>query len=199
LTEPTFPKWRIGGDTDGPAPWKVENGSWKWRRKAARFAPRTEFGDFQLHLQFTTSGEPAEGNSQGRGNSRRHRLAVQPSTKSKSSTPSKTRPTPTAKPERFTVRIPARRNAAKASRALAGVTTSSSKTPRWEKGQLVKKRGCVTVIHNGVVVQNHQEILGAGSPMSNVPKYTPPHDPHGPITLRQDHGNPKTRFRGYSA
>ena len=56
-------------------------------------------------------------------------------------------------------------------------------------GKLVRK-ATVTVVHNGVVVHDKQEMNGP-SGHRNVPKYKQ-HGP-GPIQL-QDHGNP-TRFR----
>lgn len=62
--------------------------------------------------------------------------------------------------------------------------------PRFENGQLVKP-AYITVLHNGVCVHNHTEILGATS-YTEPPKYTP-HAPKGPIRL-QDHGDP-VRYR----
>jgi hypothetical protein len=62
--------------------------------------------------------------------------------------------------------------------------------PRFEGDRLVTP-ACVTVLHNGVVVQNHSEILGdTGHRL--LPKYTP-HAPEGPVML-QAHGNP-VRYR----
>jgi hypothetical protein len=64
-------------------------------------------------------------------------------------------------------------------------------TPRFDaQGGLVKP-ACVTVLHNGVVVQNHFQLLGQTG-WDHKPEYKP-HPPTGPIGL-QYHGNP-VRFR----
>ena len=47
--------------------------------------------------------------------------------------------------------------------------------------------GYVTIFHNGVITQNHTEILG-GTGHRVLPKLIV-HGPKGPIRL-QDHGNP---------
>jgi hypothetical protein len=178
-------KWRLGGETDGPAPWKVENGYMEVVPKSGAIRTKDEFGDFQLHLEFATP-EVVVGNSQGRGNSGviiygRYELQVLDSFENVTYADGQA--------GAIYGQFPPLRNAAKAPGRWQSYDIIFE-TPRWEKGELVK-RACVTVIHNGVVVQNHQEILGAVA-HKNVPKYTP-HDPHGPITL-QDHGNPM-RFR----
>ena len=69
-------------------------------------------------------------------------------------------------------------------------------SPRWnEKGELIKK-AAVTVLHNGVVVQNHYELVGCTDginpsvvPYRSASKYSAPHDPKVFIQL-QDHNNP---------
>ena len=62
--------------------------------------------------------------------------------------------------------------------------------PRFEGNEL-KQPAFATVIHNGVVVQNHVQSLGATAHKA-LAKYTP-HGEKGPIKL-QDHGNP-VRYR----
>jgi len=62
--------------------------------------------------------------------------------------------------------------------------------PRFEGGEL-KQPAYATVLHNGVVVQNHVQLIGATGHKS-VGKYSA-HPEKGPIKL-QDHGNP-VRFR----
>ena len=178
-------KWQLGGETSGPAPWKVENGYMEVAPKSGAIRTKDEFGDFQLHIEFATP-EVVVGNSQGRGNSGvivygRYEIQVLDSFEN-----------PTyadGQAGAIYGQFPPLRNAAKAPGRWQSYDIIFE-TPRWEKGELVK-RGSVTVIHNGVVLHHRQEILGAVA-HKNVPKYTP-HDPHGPITL-QDHGNPM-RFR----
>ena len=72
-------------------------------------------------------------------------------------------------------------------------------SPRWNgAGDLVKK-AVITVLHNGVVVQNRYELVGGTDGISNqVPfktlsKYPRPHPPEVFVEL-QDHNNP-VRFR----
>ncbi len=62
--------------------------------------------------------------------------------------------------------------------------------PRFEDGKLVSP-AYVTVLHNGVLVQNHFELLG-DTPYNRAPEYRP-HGDKGPIAL-QYHGNP-VQFR----
>jgi hypothetical protein len=63
-------------------------------------------------------------------------------------------------------------------------------TPRFEDKKLVRP-GYVTVLHNGVLVQNHTEIQGTTS-WDQAPKYTP-HEAKLPLVLMY-HGDP-VRFR----
>jgi hypothetical protein len=63
--------------------------------------------------------------------------------------------------------------------------------PRFGADGKLAKPAVVTVLQNGIVVQNHFELLG-GTFYDQPPAYTP-HPPKGPIHL-QFHGNP-VRFR----
>ena len=65
-----------------------------------------------------------------------------------------------------------------------------TKTETYKAGKLVKK-AYVTVIHNGVVVHHHIELLGPTG-HRNVYRYEA-HPPKGPLRL-QDHGD-LVRFR----
>jgi len=62
--------------------------------------------------------------------------------------------------------------------------------PRFKDGKL-ESPAYVTAFHNGVLVHNKKEMIGA-STHRNVAKYTP-HGEKGPIKL-QDHGDP-VKFR----
>jgi len=64
------------------------------------------------------------------------------------------------------------------------------KAPRFEDGELVSP-AFVTVLHNGVVIQNHFQLEG-DTPYNRAPEYRP-HPPKGPIAL-QYHGDP-VKFR----
>jgi len=63
--------------------------------------------------------------------------------------------------------------------------------PRFNEQKEVVKPATITLLHNGVVVQNHFELLG-GTFYDQPPKYEP-HGPRLPIHI-QFHGNP-VRFR----
>ena len=62
--------------------------------------------------------------------------------------------------------------------------------PKFQDGKVVKP-AYVTIVQNGVLVQNHTEIIGSTMHKA-LAKYSP-HSDKEPISL-QDHNNP-TRFR----
>jgi hypothetical protein len=62
--------------------------------------------------------------------------------------------------------------------------------PRFEADGKLKSPAYITVLHNGVVVQNHFELLG-GTYYNRPPEYPP--QTELPVRL-QDHGNP-VKFR----
>jgi len=65
------------------------------------------------------------------------------------------------------------------------------RAPRFSADGVLSSPAAVTVLHNGILVQNHFELLG-DTPYNRPPRYEP-HPPELPIRL-QDHGNP-VRFR----
>ena len=65
------------------------------------------------------------------------------------------------------------------------------RAPRFRSDGSLEQPAAVTVLHNGVLVQNHFELLG-DTPYNRPPRYQP-HPATLPIRL-QDHGNP-VRFR----
>lgn len=65
------------------------------------------------------------------------------------------------------------------------------KAPRFDKEGKLLSPAYITVLHNGVVIQNHFELLG-DTPYNRPPEYRA-HPDKGPISL-QYHGNP-VRFR----
>ena len=64
-------------------------------------------------------------------------------------------------------------------------------TPRFDTAGNLTEPATVTVLHNGILVQNNFELLG-DTPYNRPPRYSP-HPPELPIRL-QDHRNP-VRFR----
>jgi hypothetical protein len=180
-------KWRDGKGQ--PAGWKIENGvAISTNSKTpggGSIHTADEFGDIQLHIEWSAPNPP-KGKDQGRGNSgvflmRRYEIQVLDCFEN-----------PTyADGHAGAVygQFPPLANAC----AKPGEWNTYDilfTAPRWKDDKL-ETPAYVTVIHNGVVVQNHTEILGSTAWRSS-PKYGKP-QAKGAIEL-QDHGDP-VRFR----
>jgi hypothetical protein len=174
-------KWK---GKDGPAQWAVKDGA-AITNGTGEIRTAQDFGDFQLHIEWSTP-TPPKGNGQDRGNSGvflfgRYEIQV----------------------------LDCYHNVTYADGSAGAVygqtppLVNACRPPgEWQtydilftaphfKDGAVETPAYVTVLQNGIVVQNHTQILGAtGHKIS--PKYTP-HGAKGPIML-QDHGNP-VRFR----
>jgi Domain of Unknown Function (DUF1080) len=176
--------WRAdkGG---GPAKWQVKNGFMEVVGGAGDLVTKEEFGDSQLHIEFATPAPPVN-SSQGRGNSGvflygLYEVQILDSFQNLSyadgqasaiygqSPPLVNASRPPGEWQTFDI-----------------IYTG----PRFEGGK-VTTPGYVTVLHNGVVTQNHTQILGVTA--HRVLPAVVAHGPKGPIKL-QDHGNPM-RFR----
>lgn len=171
---------------EGQALWKVENGFMEVNSTGGLISKKA-FGDMQLHVEWA-SPNPPKGSSQGRGNSGIYIMG------------------------RYEVQIlDCYENISYADGMTAGIYGQTPalanacrkpsewqtydiifKAPRFEGDQLVSP-ACVTVIHNGVLVQNHTEYLGPTS-HKKVGTYTP-HPEKLPIFL-QDHSDP-VRYRNF--
>jgi hypothetical protein len=169
----------------GAAPWKVENGYVEVVPTSGDIHTTHEFGDCQLHLEFATPSE-VSGSSQGRGNSGVILM------------------------DRYEVQVlDCYDNPTYADGATAAIygqypplVNACRKpgewqsydivwiAPRFESGKLVSPAYC-TVLHNGIVVQYHRELLGPTS--HRVAPEWAPHPPRGSLRL-QDHGD-LLRFR----
>jgi len=175
--------WRT--EKGEPAKWKVEDGYIEAVRGAGDILTRDEFGDSQLHVEWREPSPP-RGNSQGRGNSGIFLLGL------------------------YELQVlDCFDNVTYAdgqAGAIYGQTpplVNSCRPPgEWQqydvvytvpkfKDGKVDVSGFVTVFHNGVVVQNHTQILGATG-HKTLPKLVV-HGPKGVLRL-QDHGDP-VRFR----
>jgi len=178
-------KWKAangGGETK----WVVDDGNMVSVKGAGYISTREEFGDFQLHVEWATPSK-VEGEGQGRGNSGvflhgRYEVQVLDSYNNKTYFHGQ---------------------AAAIYKQHAPLVNASRKPGEWQtydivfhgpkfdgKGEVTKK-ATVTVLHNGVLVQDHAEILGLTS-HDKPPKYEA-YSGKGPIQF-QDHGNP-VRFR----
>lgn len=144
------------------------------------------FGDCQLHVEFATPKE-VKGNGQGRGNNgigfmeSRYEIQVLDSWENK-----------TYFDGQCAALYKQRPPMVNASRPPGEWQTYDIifEAPRFKDGKLARP-GYVTVLHNGVLVQNHVEIQG-NTAFDKSPSYTP-HAEKLPLVLMY-HGNP-VRFR----
>jgi hypothetical protein len=169
------------------------NGGEKWAVKDGYFVagPGTlrskgEFGDCQLHLEWA-SAEEATGSGQGRSNSGVflmgiYEVQILDSYENKTYFDGQCGAIYKQHPPLVN-----------ASRKPGEWQTYDIiwKSPRFDEEGKLLSPAYVTVLHNGVLVQNHFELLG-DTPFNRPPAYRP-HGEKGPITL-QYHGNP-VRFR----
>lgn len=164
--------------------WKLEDGYMEVTGGGG-IQTKREFGDCQLHLEFATPVE-VKGSSQGRGNSGvflmgRYEVQVLDNYEN---------PTyPDGQCASLYGQQPPLVNACKGPGEWQTYDIIF-RAPRFEGGNVIDPAR-VTVIHNGVVVQNNQAYIGATT-HKQVAKYSP-HGEKGPLQL-QDHGNPN-RFR----
>ena len=168
---------------EGAQDWKIQDG---YAIDGGNIASRQSFGDCQLHLEFA-SPEKVEGESQGRGNSGiyfmgRYEVQILDSWKNLTYYDGQCASIYKQHPPLVN-----------ASRPPGQWQTYDIvfQTPRFRPNGTLKTPGYVTVLHNGVLVQNHYELLG-GTSWDSPPEYTP-HAEREPLKI-QFHGNP-VRFR----
>jgi hypothetical protein len=169
-----------------PAEWKVEEGAMVIKPGAGEITSKEEFGDCQLHLEFAAP-VPARGRDQGRGNSGvmffgRYEIQVLDSFENITYADGQT--------AAIYGQYPPLVNAARPPGQWQTYDIIFT-APRFKPDGSLESPAYVTMLHNGVLVHNHREVIGAMAYRA-VGKYTP-HGPKGPILL-QDHGNP-VRFR----
>jgi Domain of Unknown Function (DUF1080) len=174
-----FDEWK------GAKDWKVdEDGAFTVK---GAIQTKKDFGDYQLHVEFAEP-TPAKGKGQGRGNNgiglsgARYEIQVLDSYDN-----------PTY-PEGQAASVYNQRPPMVNSSRKPGEWQSYDivfTTPRFVNDGKLAKPGFVTVIHNGVVVQNHTEILG-GTHFDRATAYAK-HPEKAPIVLMY-HGDP-VRFR----
>jgi hypothetical protein len=176
------------------ATWKVADGYVETAARGGGIRTRGKWADFQLHVEWATPNPP-HGTGQGRGNSGilingMYEVQVLDSYHAKTY--------PDGQAGAIYGQSPPLVNASKPPGEWQTYDIIFE-SPRWnDKGDLVKK-ACVTVLHNGVVVQNHYEFTGstdgisAAVPWKTLSRYVGPHPPEVFIEL-QDHDNP-VRFR----
>jgi hypothetical protein len=174
-------KWTSGG---GPAKWKVEGGVAEVNG-TGDVETKEAFGDVQLHLEWAEP-TPAQGESQGRGNSGvffmgQYEVQILDCFENLTY--------PDGQTAALYGQYPPLVNACR----KPGEWQSYDivfEAPRFDGGKLVSPARA-TVFHNGVCVQHAQELLGATQHRA-VATYAA-HPAKLPLRL-QDHGNP-VRFR----
>ncbi len=172
--------WVSAKDGKSAAPWTVGDGAITVAPKSGDIQTKQTFGDYQLHIEWRTPAK-VEGNSQGRGNSGIFMQGI------------------------YELQVLDSYNNRTYSNGQAGSIykqtmplVNASKGPgEWQTYDVVytaphfNKDGMmtippyITVIHNGVLIQNHTMIQGT-TPYVGQPTF----EPHGrgPIKL-QDHNN----------
>jgi Domain of Unknown Function (DUF1080) len=185
-------KWQ--NNQGGDATWKVQDGYMEVT-PGGGIRTRGKWADFQLHVEWA-SPLPATGTSQGRGNSGilingLYEVQVLDSYESKTYADGQA--------AAIYGQSPPLVNACKPPGEWQTYDIIFE-SPRWDdKGELVKK-ACATVLHNGVVVQNHYQFIGCTDGISSVvpwrtlSKYSAPHPPEVFIEL-QEHGANPVRYR----
>ncbi|GAB3647751.1 DUF1080 domain-containing protein [Echinicola sediminis] len=167
--------------TKGAAEWTVNDGFFTVKPGTGDIATKEKFGDVQVHIEWKAP-DVVKGEGQGRGNSGLFFM------------------------ERYEVQIldsydnRTYSNGQAASLYKEGIPLVNAMrspqewntydvfftAPRFNEDGIVITPAYVTVIHNGVLVQNHYEVKGTTAYVG-VHKYEP-HEAELPIKL-QDHGN----------
>ena len=184
-------KWQDNRGQD--ATWRVVDGYVETAPRGGGIRTRGKWADFQLHVEWATPNPP-RGAGQGRGNSGvlingLYEVQVLDSYQALTY--------PDGQAASIYGQSPPLVNASKPPGEWQTYDIIFE-SPRWnEQGELVKK-ACITVLHNGVVVQNHYELTGCtdgigGVPWRSLGNYDRRHSPEVFVEL-QDHNNP-VRYR----
>ncbi|MDT0648627.1 3-keto-disaccharide hydrolase [Autumnicola edwardsiae] len=164
------------------ANWNISDGNFSVNPGSGPIKTREEFGDVQLHLEWRAPQE-IKGEGQGRGNSgvflmNNYEVQILDSYESKTYT--------NGQAGSIYKQSPPLVNATKSPEEW-NVYDIIFRSPRFNKDGMLIKPATVTVLHNGVLVQEHFEIKGP-TVYTGIPHYTA-HAEKLPIRL-QDHGNP---------
>jgi hypothetical protein len=172
-------------DKGGDAKWKVENGFMEVN-KTGSIHTKKSFGNCQLHIEWATPAD-VNGSSQGRGNSGvflmgKYELQVLDSYQNDTYADGQA--------AAIYGQYPPMVNACRKPGEWQCCDVSFLRPIFDADGKCIRSAR-VTILHNGVVVQNNVEIQGATAHKKKA-AYSP-HDDKLPLGL-QDHGNP-VRFR----
>ena len=166
----------------GEASWIIENGHFTVKPGSGAIKTKEDFGDFQLHVEWQSPQEIV-GEGQGRGNSGiflqgLYEVQVLDSYESETYV--------NGQAGSLYKQYPPLVNATKPPSEWETYDIIYN-APRFdEKNGALLEAGYVTLLHNGIVVQNHAELQGT-TEYIGTPKWRAHGD--GPIIL-QDHSNP---------
>lgn len=170
----------------GPIKWKIENGIMTVVGGTGEIHTKQGFGDCQLHIEWRTPAE-VKGDGQGRGNSGiffmgRYELQILDSYNNRTYS--------NGQAGSIYKQLPPLVNVSRGPGEWQTYDVIFI-APRFYEDGSVKSQAQITVLHNGVLVQNHAVLLG-GTQYIGLANYEK-HSDKEPIIL-QDHGNP-TSFR----
>jgi len=173
-------KWK-SMNGDGAAPWKVEQGYFQVVPRSGGIETKESFGDVQLHIEWKAPAV-VKGSGQGRGNSGlfflgRYEVQILDSYDNRTYSNGQAG-------SLYKQHIPL----VNATRPPTDWNTYDVifKGPRFNADGMVVSPAYVTVLHNGVLVQNHVELRGP-TEYIGIPAYKA-HAAELPIQL-QDHGD----------
>lgn len=166
----------------GPIKWKVENGAMTVTAGAGEIHTKQGFGDCQLHIEWRTPAE-VKGDGQGRGNSGiflmgKYELQVLDSYNNKTYS--------NGQAGSIYKELPPLVNASRGPGEWQTYDVIFT-APVFYPDGTVKSQARITVLHNGVLVQNNMSIWGS-TQYIGIANYEK-HGDKEPIIL-QDHGNP---------
>ena len=177
-------KWEHG---NGQAPkWKVEDGAMITQGGTGALRTKQAFGDCQIHIEWATP-TPPKGEGQARGNSGiliQERYEIQVLDNYESVTYAD------GQAASIYGQYPPLVNACRPPGQWQTYDIVYT-APRFKANGEVETPAYETVFHNGVLVHNHQAVIGPMAHRAVVPYHK--HDLKAPLAL-QDHGNP-VRYR----
>ena len=172
----------ISQKTGGDAPWVVKDGVFYVKPESGDIVSKQSFGDCQIHLEWMIP-EGTEGHDQGRGNSgiyiqQRYEVQILDSYQSETYV--------NGQAGSIYKQYPPLVNAMQ-KQGNWNVYDIVFTAPRFKEDGSLHSPAVMTVLHNGILVQNHAALQGP-TLFIGIPRYT---DPHGkaPIML-QDHNCP---------
>jgi hypothetical protein len=170
----------------GPAPWKVGNGYFETVPEAGDIRTKDSYGDCQLHVEFATPNPP-HGEDQDRGNSgvflaSRYEMQVLDSYNNKTYADGGAAAVYGQYPPLVNASLPP---------GMWQTYDIVFHGPRFAADGSLTRLATVTLLHNGVLVQDNVALTGPTNWESRPPYKA--HPPKQPLEL-QDHNHP-VRFR----